>query len=63
MLRVKRDRVCPVDITQQVLLLHLHLGLRNLFIGRCPNGFPGLSLDDGTILFLEILFDETISVG
>ena len=31
--------------------------------GRRLNGFLGLSLNDGTILFLAILLDETVSVG
>ena len=33
------------------------------FIGRRPNGFLGLSLNDGTILFRVILLDKTVSVG
>ena len=32
-------------------------------LGRRPNGFLGLSLNDKTILFLEILLDKTVSVG
>ena len=31
-------------------------------IGRRLNGFLGLALDDGTIIFLVILLDETVSV-
>ena len=31
--------------------------------GRRPNGFLGLSLNDGAILFLVILMDKTLSVG
>ena len=31
--------------------------------GRRPNGFLGLSLNDRTILFLEISLDKTVSVG
>ena len=31
--------------------------------GRRPNGFLGLSFNDGTILFLAILLDKTVSVG
>ena len=31
--------------------------------GRRFNGFLGLSLNDGTILFLAILLDKTVSVG
>ena len=31
--------------------------------GRRPNGFLGLSLNDRTITFLEILLDKTVSVG
>ena len=30
--------------------------------GRRPNGFLGLSLNDGTILFLVDLLDKTVSV-
>ena len=30
---------------------------------RRLNGFLGLSLNDGTILFLVILFDKKVSVG
>ena len=30
--------------------------------GHCPNGFIGLSLGDGTFLFLVILLDKTVSV-
>ena len=30
--------------------------------GRRPNGFLGLSLNDGTIIFLVILLDMTVSV-
>ena len=30
-------------------------------VGRRPNGFPGLSLNDGTILFLVILLDNSLS--
>ena len=32
-------------------------------LGRRLNGFLGLSLNDGTILFLVILLDKTVSVG
>ena len=32
-------------------------------IGRRPNGFMGLSLNDRTILFLVFLLDKTVSVG
>ena len=32
-------------------------------LGRRPNGFLGLSLNDGTILFRVILLDKTVSVG
>ena len=32
-------------------------------IGRRPNGFLGLSLNDRTISFLVILLDTTVSVG
>ena len=32
-------------------------------VGRRPNGFLGLSLNDRTIIFLVILFDKTVSVG
>ena len=35
----------------------------NLSLGRRLNGFLGLSLNDGTILFLVILLDWTVSVG
>ena len=31
--------------------------------GRRPNGFLRLSLNDGTMLFLFILLDKTVSVG
>ena len=31
-------------------------------IGRRPNGFLGMSLNDRTNLFLGILFDKTVSV-
>ena len=31
--------------------------------GRRPNGFPRLSLNDGTILLLGILLDKTVSAG
>ena len=31
--------------------------------GRRPNGFLGLSLNDGTFLFPVILFDKAVSVG
>ena len=31
--------------------------------GRRPNGFLGLPLNEGTILFLVILLDKTVSVG
>ena len=31
--------------------------------GRRLNGFLGLSLNDGTIPFLVILLDKTVSVG
>ena len=31
--------------------------------GSRSNGFLGLSLDDGTIIFLDILLDKTVSVG
>ena len=34
-----------------------------LLVGRRPNGFLGLSLNDGTILFLVISLDKTVSVG
>ena len=36
---------------------------QNHFVGRCPNGFLGLSLNDRPILFLVILVDKTVSVG
>ena len=29
-------------------------------IGRRPNGFPGLSLNDETLLFVVILLDKTV---
>ena len=32
-------------------------------VGRRSNGFLGLSLNDGIILFLVILLDKTVSVG
>ena len=32
-------------------------------VGRRPNGFLGLSLNDRTILFLVILLDKTVSGG
>ena len=32
-------------------------------IGRRPNGFQGLSLNDRAILFLVILLHKTVSVG
>ena len=32
-------------------------------LGRRFNGFLGLSLNDGTVLFLAILLDKTASVG
>ena len=32
-------------------------------LGRRPNGFLGLSLNDRTILFLVILLDKIVSVG
>ena len=31
-------------------------------IGRRPNGFMGLSLNDRTILFLVFLLDKTVKV-
>ena len=34
-----------------------------LLLGRRPNGFLGLSLNDRTIIFLVILLDKTVSVG
>ena len=37
--------------------------LRRRRVGRRTNGFLGLSLNDGTILFLEIFVDKTVSVG
>ena len=33
------------------------------FIGRCPNGFLGMSLNDMTILFLVILLDARSSLS
>ena len=36
--------------------------LRPASRGRRPNGFLGLSLNDGTILFLVIKMDKTVSV-
>ena len=34
-----------------------------LILGRRPNGFLGLSLNDMTIIFLVILLEKTVSVG
>ena len=34
-----------------------------LSFGRRLSGFLGLSLDDRTILFLEIVLDKKVSVG
>ena len=34
----------------------------SLSLGRRPNGFLGLSLNDRTNLFLVILLDKTVSV-
>ena len=35
----------------------------SVLVGRRPNGFLGLSLNDRTILFLVILVDKTFLVG
>ena len=32
-------------------------------VGRRPNGFQGLSLNDRTIIFLVNVLDKTVSVG
>ena len=49
--------VCPRSPTQ-------HMGYGTLIPsnirGRRPNGFLGLSLNDGTILFLVISLDKTV---
>ena len=44
---------------------HAHVGklAETVSLGRRPNGFLGQSLNDGTILFLVILLDKTVSVG
>ena len=45
---------CPIDGDAE---------LQKNFSGGHPNGFLGLSLNDGTILFLVILLDKTVPVG
>ena len=35
----------------------------SLSLGRRPNGFPGLSLNVRTVIFLVILLGKTVSVG
>ena len=44
------------------LLITFHYSADQL-LGRRPNGFLGLSLNDRTILFLVTLLDKTVSVG
>ena len=39
------------------------LGSARGIIGRRPNGFLGLSMNDRTILFIVILLAKTLSVG
>ena len=37
--------------------------LCSMLLGHRLNGFLGMSLNDGTIIFLVILLDMTVSVG
>ena len=39
-----------------------HAAAGVVFLGRRPNGFLRLSLNDRTILFLVIVLDKTVSV-
>ena len=32
-------------------------------VAVCPNGFLGMSFNEGTIIFLMILLDKTVPVG
>ena len=52
-------KYCAIDAA---IAFALSLSL-SLSIGRRPNGFLGLSVNDRTILFLAILLGKTVSVG
>ena len=62
---MKKGEHCSTssDPTQQAEKLAKTLFCIHLNEGRHPNGLLGLSLNDWTILSLEILLDRTVSVG
>ena len=50
--------ISAAKVTQDMMIGVSATGITG--IGRRPNGFLGLSLNDRTILFLMILLDETV---